>query len=114
MKSKICSKCHLEKSLSQFNKDSSLKSGISSYCKACSRIKWLEYKARRGIITKSGGFSQEDALPVKVPPEEEFQDIFGGADYVSKGKYVMKEGRILDEKWYQKKLKCIKKHLRRN
>ena len=112
MKSKICSRCHLEKPLSQFNKDSSLKSGFASYCKACSRIKWLEYKERHNI-TKIGGFSNEDARPVRVSPEEKFQDIFASVEYyIFGGKYVMKEGKILDQKWYQKKLAHIKKGFR--
>lgn len=61
---------------------------------------------------KAGGFSQEDASPLRIPPEEKFQDLYGGTTVEAGGKIVMKEGEILDKKWYRKKLVRIKKRFR--
>jgi len=44
MESKICSKCGLEKQLSDFNKDSTRLDGFSYICKVCTRIKQKNYE----------------------------------------------------------------------
>jgi len=47
---KICSTCKIEKDLSEFNKCSRLKDGLSIYCKSCykemKRKQYLKYKEK--------------------------------------------------------------------
>jgi len=40
---KLCSKCKVEKDLSEFNKDTRIKDGLRGQCKLCSRIKRAAY-----------------------------------------------------------------------
>ena len=100
--SKSCKICHLEKPLTEFSKDSQLKSGTSNRCKACDKVK--NTKQRPGK-----GFDWNDVKIIALTPEHDFQTIFGGGDIEVKGKLVMKAGKVLDEEWYQGKLRQLKK-----
>src|SRR5688572_11032848 len=40
---KVCTKCKMEKSLAEFNKDKSNKSGFFSWCKSCQNIQRKEF-----------------------------------------------------------------------
>ena len=43
---KVCSKCKMEKSLIEFHKDKSNKSGYHSSCKTCKNIKAKELRQK--------------------------------------------------------------------
>jgi hypothetical protein len=45
MGAKVCSKCNLEKNLTEFNKMSKVKSGLRSYCRDCQKIESKKYKS---------------------------------------------------------------------
>ena len=107
MQSKICKVCHVKQPLTNFSKDSQLKSGLSNRCKTCDKIKngKRSYRKRQSVL----GW-QEVTKRLSPSPEEQFKDLYGNADVEHKGKLVMEKGKILDEKWYQRKLLYIKKH----
>ena len=44
--SKVCTKCKMEKSLTEFHKDKSNKSGYRSSCKTCQNIKAKELRQK--------------------------------------------------------------------
>src|SRR5688572_1727942 len=44
--SKVCSQCKIEKSLTEFHKDKSRKSGYHSICKTCKTIKAKELRQK--------------------------------------------------------------------
>src|ERR1043165_290665 len=48
--SKVCSKCKMEKSLNEFNKDKSQKSGYYPSCKTCKRIKSKELCQKYSLL----------------------------------------------------------------
>ena len=100
--SKPCKICHIIKPLTEFSKDSQVKSGVSNRCKSCDKIK----NSKR---TKKG-FTWKDVQQLTTTPEEEFEWLYGGADVEHKGKWVMKKGKVIDKKWYQKKLNRLKKN----
>lgn len=56
MTTKECSKCGVEKSIEEFNKNKAAKDGLSNHCKSCLIIERQEYKKRwsenREIITE--------------------------------------------------------------
>ena len=41
---KVCSKCKIEKQLSEYQKDKSRKFGVQKYCKSCRYLQFLEIK----------------------------------------------------------------------
>lgn len=43
---KICTKCKIEKELTEFTKDKTKKSGLRSYCKLCNKELNLLYKIK--------------------------------------------------------------------
>ena len=98
--SKRCKICYKEKLLTEFSKDSQVKSGISNRCKACDKIK----NSKRGK-----GFTWKDATDIPATPESDFTDLYGTCDVWARGKLVMKGGKVLDEEWYRGKLRRLKK-----
>lgn len=44
METKVCSKCHIEKNLTEFNKMSKVKCGVRSYCRDCQSIESKKYR----------------------------------------------------------------------
>lgn len=104
MKKKPCNICHLPKPLSQFSKNKQRKDGLSNHCRDCTKKKWLKYKKEHGIKLPLG-FSYEDAKEVPLSPEEKFMDFYADSDVTVKGVLVMQNGKVLDDEWYQKKLK---------
>lgn len=52
---KICSKCGIEKELSEFNKKSSCKYGVSSRCRACDKEYKKQYSATHKEFLKERG-----------------------------------------------------------
>ena len=44
METKVCSKCNLEKELSNFRKRKDSKDGFRTECKQCSYLVWKKYK----------------------------------------------------------------------
>ncbi len=103
--SKLCKICHLEKPLTEFSKDSQLKSGISNRCKACDKEK--NSKRYKGFSWKD----VKDAYP--ITPESELAGLYGTSDVRVKGKLVMRKGQVLDEAWYQRKLDKLRKGRRK-
>ncbi len=103
--SKPCKICHLEKPLTEFSKDSQLKSGISNRCKACDKEK--NSKRYKGFSWKD----VKDACP--TTPESELAGLYGTSDVRVKGKLVMRKGQVLDEAWYQRKLDKLRKGRRK-
>lgn len=99
--SKPCKICHTTKPLTEFGKDAQVKSGISNRCKACAKVK----NAKR----KRVGFTWKDAQQLTTTPEEKFDGLYGTSNVKVKGKLVMRKGKILDEAWYQKKLRRLRK-----
>lgn len=45
MDTKVCTKCNLEKNLTEFNKMSKVKCGVRSYCRECQKIETKKYKS---------------------------------------------------------------------
>ncbi len=86
--SKPCRVCHLEKPLTEFSKDTQLKSGISNRCKTCDKIK----NSKRS----NKGFTWKDAADIPATPESELTDLYGTSDVWTKGKLVMRKGKVLD------------------
>tara|TARA_R110000796_G_scaffold203024_8_gene319365 strand:+ start:1342 stop:1809 length:468 start_codon:yes stop_codon:yes gene_type:complete len=60
---KTCSKCKKEKSVEEFSKDASAKSGLSSICRACDNARNAEYRAanRESINAKQAEHDQTPA-----------------------------------------------------
>ncbi len=94
--------CYTEKPLTEFSKDSQLKSGISNRCKACDKIKNSKRSGNKG-------FTWEDVKALTLTPEEEFSDLFGNCNIWAKGKLVMKKGVVIDEEWYRGKLERLRR-----
>lgn len=56
------------------------------------------------------GFTWKDVSELSpTTAEEEFYNLFGNCNIWVKGKLVMKKGKIIDNKWYQKKLRQLRK-----
>jgi len=53
MVTKICSKCDIEKQLSDFNKMSKIKCGVRSYCRECQKIESKKYRLKNKEKIKS-------------------------------------------------------------
>ena len=105
--SKPCKICHITKPLTEFSKDSQVKSGISNSCKACDKIRNAKRKRRKG-------FNWQDVTKgFLTTAEEEFEGLYGNSTVKHKGKLVMKKGKVIDKKWYKKKLARIKKGMGR-
>jgi hypothetical protein len=49
---KICSKCKIEKDVSDFNRQSQNTSGIRSYCRKCQKAMTKDYQSRPEVIEK--------------------------------------------------------------
>ena len=57
-----------------------------------------------------GGFTWKDINKASSSTlEEEFNGLYGVSDVRVKGRLVMSKGKILDTKWYQKKLAKLKR-----
>jgi hypothetical protein len=52
MKTKICSKCKIEKTISEFYRDTNKKAGIKPYCKVCSNLYTSIWKSKNKEKTK--------------------------------------------------------------
>lgn len=104
---KRCRKCCTLKPLAEFYKDPKGRLGRRSSCKDCTkkREKKKYYQKR-----KSEGVNWiEVSKALSLSPEEKFELLYGGSTVRVKGKLVMKKGKVIDEKWYQKKLNRLKK-----
>ena len=56
------------------------------------------------------GFTWKDATDCcPTTPEDDFTALYGTSDVRVKGRLVMRKGKILDIKWYQKKLRRLEK-----
>ena len=104
---KPCNICHIPKPLTEFTKDPQCKLGVTNRCKICTK----EYHKKYYQRTRGKGFNWRDFKDLSLTPEEEFNYLYGGADVEVEGKLVMKEGKIIDKKWYEKKLARIKKSM---
>jgi len=98
---KPCKICHITKPLTEFSKDSQVKSGISNRCKTCDKIKNSK-RTRKG-------FTWQDVSGLSLDIQDEFAGLYGTSDVRVRGRLVMREGKVLDEKWYQRKLRRLKK-----
>lgn len=68
---KVCTRCKIEKELSEFSKNSALKSGLLSKCKTCDKEKGRRYylkkkaikleKVRRYSMSKQGRLKRNEA-----------------------------------------------------
>lgn len=106
--SKPCKVCHKTKPLTEFSKDSQLKSGIKNHCKVCDKkINKKNYYQKKGRQLK--GFNWQDFKSLSSTLEDEFDGLYGNSDIKVKGKLVMRKGQILDEEWYKSKLYQLKK-----
>ena len=56
IKTKVCTRCGLEKDITEFSKRSMVKSGLRSECKACQK----EYDAKRYAKKKAEKLAKED------------------------------------------------------
>jgi len=55
------------------------------------------------------GFTWKDVSDIPATPESDFLGLYGTSDVRVRGKLVMRKGKILDEGWYQKKLRRLEK-----
>ncbi len=55
MDSKICSKCHVEKSINEFSKRKNRKSGLISHCKECDSNQSKKYSINNPEKVKERG-----------------------------------------------------------
>lgn len=105
--SKPCKICHLTKALTEFSKNSQLKSGISNRCKACDK---KQNDKRFPQTRQTIGFSWQDiSKGLLLSLEEEFNGLYGNSTIREKGKLVMSKGKVLDQEWYQGKLSKLEK-----
>ena len=67
---KVCTKCTIKKSLSQFYKDKQKKDSLSSHCKTCINITSKNYqkthKVERQLYSKQHGASRYSNQKVEV------------------------------------------------
>jgi len=54
MQTKVCTKCHEEKEISEFNKDKSKKFGVTSQCKECKQTPKAKARAERLALVPEG------------------------------------------------------------
>ncbi len=102
---KACTSCGVEKPLGKFSKNSQLKSGLNSRCKACDKLKNAKRKSKVAI-------GWDDIAKMSFSPEQEFEWLYGGATVNNNGHFFMKDGVVLDQKWYKSKIDRIKKGTR--
>ena len=62
METKICSKCNEEKNICEFNKSTSNKDGLVSFCKECRRINYLNNKEKVLEQTKLWKLNNKEKL----------------------------------------------------
>jgi len=95
-KEKRCGKCGKVKPLSEFYLQSlaARGEGYQSKCKECSKIYTHEYHKKR----KGKRASVKDK-------EEGLLSTYGKADVEVKGKLVMRDGKVLDLRWWKGKLR---------
>ena len=63
---KVCTKCKVEKELSEFYKDKSKKDGLQSYCKGCNNIGTTAYQKANPDKEKARKAAWKKANPAKV------------------------------------------------
>lgn len=95
---KRCGKCGKVKPLSLFYLQSLAAGGRKhqSRCKECSKISGQEYQRRR---------KANQTFAQKVDKEEDLLSTYSKADVRINGKLVMKNGKVLNLKWWKNKLK---------
>ena len=62
----------------------------------------------RKMIIKGWNWKEIDKC-CPATPESDFADLYGTSDVRVMGKLVMRGGKVIDEGWYQKKLRRLKK-----
>ena len=67
MASKLCTKCQVEKDAADFPKDSRLRSGLSSQCRACHAARFARHyeQNKDKIIAKSTAWTKANPERVK-------------------------------------------------
>jgi hypothetical protein len=100
MESKICSKCELDKSLSEFNKNKNTKDGHSSNCRECIKLaKQIYYQInKQKILDKVKQYSEQNKNTIKDKQNE----------YYKLNKELLNNKH---KKYYQKNKDSIKKYI---